>query len=171
TMQWMSVFTGILIILMAWSNQVENWPILGNWTNFMRSIIQQIFAKTKELPIAFRSFSFGIANGVLPCGLVYLGLTNALGGTTIVQSTLAMSAFGLGTIPAMFFMPLIAKSNWKIRLPKVVIACALSLIGLFTIMRGMNLGIPFISPQIKMEIIDQHGKPSLQCCEDTCLTK
>lgn len=171
TMQWLSILCGFIILLMAWSSQVENWSFLGKWTKLMSSFVQSIFVKTKELPLAYRSFSFGLANGLLPCGLVYVGLTNALGTTSILNSTLAMTAFGLGTLPAMFFMPLIAKSKWKVRIPKIVISIALSLIGLLTIVRGMNLGIPYLSPKINLEIPARHVQPTMQCCEESCSTK
>jgi sulfite exporter TauE/SafE len=168
TLQWLSIASGILIIGMAWSNQVENWPIIGVWTKKITSLIQLIFRKTKELPLAYRSFSFGIANGLLPCGLVYLGLSNALGSGSLTTSILSMSAFGLGTLPAMFFMPLIAQSNWKVRVPKIIIALILTLIGTLTIMRGLNLGIPYLSPKIHIQLNKSHTSPSIECCDDTC---
>jgi hypothetical protein len=169
TMQWLSILCGFLIILMAWSNHVENWPLLGKWTNLMSSFVQRIFAKTKELPLAYRSFSFGVANGILPCGLVYLGLTNALGAQNIIGSILSMTAFGLGTLPAMLFMPLIAKSKWKVRVPRIILALVLTIIGALTILRGMNLGIPFVSPKMNSVLnMDDHQSPSLKCCNDSC---
>lgn len=171
TMQWLSILSGILIIGMAWSNQVEQWPIIGLWTKKMTALIQLIFLKTKELPLAYRSFSFGMANGLLPCGMVYLGLTNALGSGTLLSSVFSMLAFGFGTLPAMFFMPLLAHSKWQIRIPKIVIAIALTLIGSFTILRGMNLGIPYVSPKMNIDDTRSHQTPSIECCEDTCTVR
>lgn len=168
TMQWLSILSGILIIGMAWSDRVEQWPILGIWTKKMSGVIQGIFQKSKELPLAYRSFSFGMANGLLPCGMAYLGLTNAIGSGSILSSTLSMTSFGLGTLPAMFFMPLIAHSKWKINVPKRIIAIFLTLIGILTIMRGMNLGIPYVSPKMNTELNQTHLSPSLECCEDSC---
>lgn len=171
SMQWLSIASGVLIVAMAWSNHVENWPILGIWTRKMSSFIQVLFRKTKDLPLPYRSFSFGLANGLLPCGLVYLGLTNALSSGSLASSIASMTAFGIGTLPAMFFMPLIAQSKWKFRLPKYALATALTVIGLLTILRGFNLGIPYLSPEINKKSIDVHGSPSLQCCKDTCAVR
>jgi sulfite exporter TauE/SafE len=168
TMQWLSILSGILIIGMAWSNQVEQWPIIGVWTKKMTALIQLIFRKSKELPLAYRSFSFGMANGLLPCGMVYLGLTNALGSGTLFSSVLSMLAFGIGTLPAMLFMPLLAHSKWELRIPKIMIAISLTLIGILTILRGMNLGIPYVSPKMNIEDTSSHQTPSLECCKDTC---
>lgn len=171
SMQWLSIASGVLIVAMAWSNHVENWPILGIWTRKMSSFIQVLFRKTKDLPLPYRSFSFGLANGLLPCGLVYLGLTNALSSGSLASSIASMTAFGIGTLPAMFFMPLIAQSKWKFRLPKYALAIALTAIGLLTILRGFNLGIPYLSPEINRKSIDVHGSPSLECCKDTCTVR
>ena len=171
TMQWLSILSGILIIGMAWSDKVEQWPIIGVWTKNMSRLIQVIFQKTKKLPLAYRSFSFGLANGLLPCGLVYLGLSNALGSGEILTSILSMTAFGIGTLPAMFFMPLIAQSKWKVQIPKLIIAILLTFIGMLTIIRGMNLGIPYISPKIHIDSNESHTSPSLECCEDSCQVK
>jgi sulfite exporter TauE/SafE len=168
TMQWLSILCGILIILMAWSNHVENWPLLGKWTNLMGALIQRIFAKTKELPLAYRSFSFGVANGILPCGMVYLGLTNALGAQNISGAILSMITFGLGTFPAMFFTPLIANSKWNFHFPKIMITLVLTIIGSITILRGMNLGIPYVSPKMNYGLNNDHRTPSLKCCKDSC---
>jgi hypothetical protein len=70
----------------------------------------------------------------------------------------------------MFFMPLLAHSKWQIRMPKIIIAIALTLIGSLTIIRGMNLGIPYVSPKMNMKRTTSHQTPSLECCEDTCST-
>ena len=171
TMQWLSILSGILIIGMAWSDKVEQWPIIGIWTKNMSRLIQVIFQKTKELPLAYRSFSFGLANGLLPCGLVYLGLSNALASGNLITSILSMTAFGIGTLPAMFIMPLMAQSNWKVRIPKPIIAMLLTLIGTLTIIRGMNFGIPCISPKIHIDSNESHTSPSIECCEDSCQVK
>jgi sulfite exporter TauE/SafE len=84
---------------------------------------------------------------------------------------LSMAAFGIGTFPAMFFMPLIAKSKWKVRVSKTMIAVVLTIIGSLTILRGMNLGIPFVSPKMNPVLKTEHKAPSLECCKDTCSMK
>jgi sulfite exporter TauE/SafE len=137
----------------------------------MSRLIQVIFQKTKKLTLAYRSFSFGLANGLLPCGLVYLGLSNALGSGEILTSILSMTAFGIGTLPAMFFMPLIAQSKWKVQIPKLIIAILLTFIGMLTIIRGMNLGIPYLSPKIHLDLNESHTSPSIECCDDSCQVK
>jgi sulfite exporter TauE/SafE len=46
-------------------------------------------------------FGFGMANGLLPCGLVYASLAIPVASGNPVIGALAMTAFGIGTMPAL----------------------------------------------------------------------
>ncbi|MGB0717004.1 MAG: sulfite exporter TauE/SafE family protein [Phycisphaerae bacterium] len=46
-------------------------------------------------------FFAGLANGFLPCGLLYAVLASALASGDVVRGSMIMVIFGLGTIPAM----------------------------------------------------------------------
>jgi len=92
----------------------------------------------------------GIVNGFLPCGMVYLALAGALSASRIEYSILFMFFFGAGTMPGMLMMGLLGwriklsvRRQWKKIMPFFIIGMA----GLL-ILRGLNLGIPFISPQL-----------------------
>lgn len=88
----------------------------------------------------------GVLNGFLPCGLIYFALAGALTATSIQNSVLFMALFGLGTIPAMlFFMYFKSFINAKINIKRVV-PYMLLIMGFLLVLRGMNLGIPYISP-------------------------
>jgi len=50
-------------------------------------------------------YTLGLANGLLPCGLVYAALSLALAAGNAHTATLMMAVFGLGTMPAMMLMP------------------------------------------------------------------
>ena len=50
-------------------------------------------------------YALGLANGLLPCGLVYAALSMALASGSAYKATLMMCLFGIGTIPAMMFIP------------------------------------------------------------------
>jgi len=94
---------------------------------------------------------FGIANGFLPCAMVYIALAGALVTTEVQHSVLFMAMFGLGTMPAMiaisyfrqFFSLRIRNSFRKI------VPIFISVMAVILILRGMNLGIPFISPVLQ----------------------
>ncbi|HSJ16277.1 MAG TPA: sulfite exporter TauE/SafE family protein [Longimicrobiales bacterium] len=46
-------------------------------------------------------YAFGMATGLLPCGMVYAALALSLAAGSPAGGALAMSAFGLGTVPAL----------------------------------------------------------------------
>lgn len=94
-------------------------------------------------------FSIGFLNGLLPCGLVYMGISGSIATGNALHGMLFMMAFGLGTLPFLFsisytsnLISLRMRQTIRKAVPFVVgtMACLL-------IMRGMNLGIPYISPK------------------------
>ena len=94
---------------------------------------------------------FGIANGFLPCAMIYIALAGALVTTQVSHSVVFMAMFGLGTLPAMFavnyfrqFFSLSLRNSFRRAVPVFVFLMAVILI-----LRGMNLGIPFISPVLQ----------------------
>ena len=93
--------------------------------------------------------AIGILNGFLPCGLIYFALAASLTASSIAGSIGFMAAFGLGTLPAMMgFMYFKSAINKRINIKKVV-PYALLIMGVLLVVRGMNLGIPYLSPEIQ----------------------
>lgn len=95
--------------------------------------------------------TIGFLNGFLPCGLVYMALIGAMALASASQGALYMIVFGLGTLPLMSAAALFAKfikGKWAIRVRKAI-PIFVVLIGLLFILRGLGLGIPFISPKLK----------------------
>jgi sulfite exporter TauE/SafE len=96
------------------------------------------------------TFIIGVMNGFLPCGLVYVALAGALVSDRALEGAFYMMAFGAGTVPALLVLPLIGnvfnlayQNLVRKMLPYLVI-----LLGILFIMRGMNLGIPYLSPKM-----------------------
>ena len=92
----------------------------------------------------------GTLNGLLPCGLVYVALSSSTLTNNYTEGALTMFVFGLGTLPSLLFGSVF--SNWiknKISFIKNTWLISLSyvLIGLLLILRGSNLGIPYLSPK------------------------
>lgn len=92
----------------------------------------------------------GSLNGLLPCGLVYVALSSSTLTNNYTEGALTMFVFGLGTLPSLLFGSVF--SNWiknKISFIKNTWLISLSyiLIGLLLILRGSNLGIPYLSPK------------------------
>lgn len=94
-------------------------------------------------------FGVGLLNGLLPCGMVYVALAGALAQPSVVESAAFMALFGLGTLPAMTavsiapsFVSVQARASLR-RLTPITTA----VIAVLLIVRGLALGIPYLSPQ------------------------
>jgi sulfite exporter TauE/SafE len=111
-------------------------------------------ALRKQLGKLFQSKNFsslffiGILNGLLPCGLVYLALTSSVISGSSLNGVLFMSFFGLGTFPAMMATILLGNYlNQQVRLKiSRALPVFLFLMAVLLVLRGLELGIPFVSP-------------------------
>ena len=146
--QQLSIAVGILMIL------VILLPKNFQKYNFSKSISRLIMkvksALGKELKKKGNDtfFTIGFLNGFLPCGLVYMAVFGALTTTNPFSGSLYMFLFGLGTIPLMTtmvyvgnFANVIIRKRIQQAIPYVVV-----FIGMLFILRGLGLGIPYISP-------------------------
>lgn len=98
-------------------------------------------------------FGMGIANGLLPCGLVYLALAGASSTFTPWDGALFMTFFGLGTLPALAAVGAIAKHlSLSLRSKaRRLIPITMILMGGLLIARGLDLGVPYLSPKASVE--------------------
>jgi uncharacterized protein len=111
---------------------------------------------------SFQSLFFiGLLNGLLPCGLVYIAIAGAIGTGSAMQGTFYMILFGLGTIPMMLgisvagnMMGLALRNKINKIIPVLVVV-----VGLLFILRGLDLGIPYLSP--KKQMIEQKFENNL----------
>lgn len=95
-------------------------------------------------------FAVGLLNGLLPCGLVYLALAGAAGTGNAADGAIFMTAFGAGTAPMMLALSLFGKAlhaGLRMQFQRAIPALVTVLAVLF-ILRGMSLGIPYISPDL-----------------------
>lgn len=112
-------------------------------------------------------FGFGMANGLLPCGLVYASLGIPVAASDPMVGALAMTAFGVGTIPALTAVAMglrrVVMKNMALRrvLAAGVLMAALWSIGLRTGLLGerhMDHG-PGMENMPAMEQAPQGGAP------------
>ena len=104
-------------------------------------------------------YTTGLLNGLLPCGLVYLALAGALSAPGVAGAAAYMALFGLGTLPLMLALSLtgqLVPMLWRGRLRRAVPVLAMALAGLF-IVRGLGLGIPYLSPRLGATITPNKG--------------
>lgn len=123
-----------------------------------------------------RSFSslffIGLLNGLLPCGLVYMAIAGAIGTGEVLLGSLYMIMFGLGTIPMLLSISIagnILNAAVRRRINKLIPVLVV-VVGIFFILRGLSLGIPYLSPpkeKIEMKFEkslekEQHGNEGRQ---------
>ena len=95
-------------------------------------------------------YLIGFLNGLLPCGMIYVALTSALATQNIFYGGLIMVFFGVGTMPVLIMVAIGGQyvgSGFRNKAQRLLPVFIFSL-GIFLILRGMNLGIPYLSPQL-----------------------
>lgn len=99
--------------------------------------------------------TIGFLNGFLPCGLVYMAVFGSLASASALQGSLYMFLFGLGTVPLMtsaIYLGKFLNATIKQRIQKAVPVFVV-IIGLLFILRGLGLGIPYLSPAPIVEMV------------------
>jgi sulfite exporter TauE/SafE len=96
------------------------------------------------------SFFLGILNGLLPCGLVYVALSAAVASGSMWLSAAFMAVFGLATVPLMLFLVLFASQLSAVYRSKMrkLLPVFTAIIAVLLILRGLDLGIPYVSPHL-----------------------
>jgi sulfite exporter TauE/SafE len=93
-------------------------------------------------------FVIGFLNGYLPCGMVYMALAGAIAMATPTQGFLYMAIYGLGTIPLMtliIYFKTFFSIQFRTKIQKAIPYFVFA-IGILFILRGLGIGIPYISP-------------------------
>lgn len=110
----------------------------------------------------FATFTIGLLNGLLPCGLVYLALAGAMATFHPAHGALFMMFFGLGTLPFLLGISMVApyltpivRQRFRQMTPYIV-----GIMGVLLIARGLDLNIPYVSPilpdSVQAEIHECH---------------
>ncbi|MBX2922750.1 MAG: sulfite exporter TauE/SafE family protein [Chitinophagaceae bacterium] len=147
--QWMSVTMGAIILLVLIFNYFRHSAMQVSFINRLYKIIQQRISSVLRSPGGLYSYLWlGMLNGLLPCGMVYIALATALTLSGTLDTVLFMAMFGVGTLPAMIAVSYVGLSmNIALRRTfKKIIPYGMAFVGILLILRGLNLGIPFISP-------------------------
>ena len=148
--QYLTIAVGILLIIMAVSS--FGGKDFATRIPFISKLLLKVkmnLGKILQRPDYKSRFATGILNGFLPCGMVYMALTASLAAGGILESSLFMLLFGLGTFPFMFavvFLGNFITSTFRVKILKVIPVMMIILGGLF-VLRGMELGIPYVSPK------------------------
>lgn len=155
--QQLSIAVGILMILLvAFPNKgFKKNKLTAFFYRFIGKIKQQLGA-TLQKKSADTFLTIGFLNGFLPCGLVYIAVFAALAAGSVMESALYMVFFGLGTLPLMsvaIYAGAYLKGISRQKIQKLI-PVFIVIIGLFFILRGLGLGIPYLSPKPVTEVVD-----------------
>ena len=154
--QQLSIIIGVLMILVVLIPQQT-----FNKYNFSRPVYRLISKVKSALGSAMKKktmdtfLTIGFLNGFLPCGLVYMALFAAIAGGNALNGILYMAVFGLGTIPLMntaIYFSQFLKGKARQRIQKAIPVFVI-LIGALFILRGLGLGIPYLSPAPVYELV------------------
>jgi hypothetical protein len=110
--------------------------------------IQKHIVLLWKIPSRSSFVILGMANGILPCGMVYLAVAGALNVSQVSNGVFFMAMFGLGTLPPLFalsFFGSMIKLSLRNRIRQIT-PLIIATMAIILILRGLNLGIPFISP-------------------------
>jgi hypothetical protein len=127
--------------------------VLSNY-NFSKPVYRLISKIKSSLGKQFKNksyqslFTIGLLNGFLPCGMVYVALFGAIAMQSVPFGVFYMLLFGIGTIPMMssvIFFNSIMTVRFRNKVQKVIPYVGI-IIGIMFILRGLGLGIPYISP-------------------------
>jgi len=148
--QYVSITLGVILLIigLVYFIPASKINIALPWADFVKKQIGRFIGKPAILPL----FITGVLNGLLPCGLVYMALSAAITAPTISQAVVTMYAFGIGTLPMLVSLTLL-KSKAKFlhfQLAKKLVPVTMFALGSLFVLRGMNLGIPYLSPKVKM---------------------
>lgn len=142
--QYISILSGILILIVA-ASRLFNFSA-GRMNAKLLQPFNQLFSYA--LKHKANHLIIGIVNGFLPCGLVYLALTGALNTGAVNTAIEYMFWYGMGTVPLMFIAGISAGFTSAIFRRKLnqMIPYLMVMLGIWFILRGMELNIPYLSP-------------------------
>jgi sulfite exporter TauE/SafE len=143
-----SITIGVLILLYF----ISSTGLIPSFTkrSGLHKKIQSVIIHYMGQPSYKNLFITGAANGLLPCGMVYLALGAAAASGDMATAGVFMAFFGIGTLPLLaalsiggiYIGPSIRKKISRVS-PYVTL-----FMGALLILRGLNLNIPYLSPHI-----------------------
>ena len=149
--QELSIILGVVILVslgiyFTGRQNKKNGKILMRYTSIVKKPLIYLFKKKTFASLLV----IGIINGLLPCGFVYIAIAGSLSTGSVLSGMFFMALFGLGTFPVMLSASLFGNViREKFRIPYSKILPSLSIvIAILLILRGLNLGIPYISPEL-----------------------
>ena len=154
--QQLSIITGVIMLLLViipkkklgkFNPEYSGFKVVSKLKNYLGRELR------KKKPDTY--FAVGFLNGFLPCGLVYMAVLGAIAAGSSLEGSLYMVLFGLGTIPLMTAAIWISNIiSEKVRkYVRRLIPVFVAVVAILFILRGMGLGISYVSPDLEPEKI------------------
>ena len=145
--RWVSLAIGVLLlagVLLSFGHvaSVKAAQMVG--------ILKTEFGKLLRHRTVSGTFLLGVLNGLLPCGLVYAACAGAAASSGVISGTAYMLAFGAGTVPMMVAIGIAGKKiQFALRFKlQHLVPVTLLVMSALLILRGLALGIPYLSPDL-----------------------
>ncbi len=167
--QWVSIIMGAVMILSViapslYKNRFDTEKTVFGFVGKLKMSLRKLFSQSSHSSL----FLIGLLNGLLPCGLVYFAIAGAIATGSFYSGSLFMFIFGLGTIPMLLAVSLIGNMitlELRKKLTRVI-PYTIVFVGVLFILRGLSLGIPYLSPPEKAMTVPvektEDAKPA--CC-------
>ena len=161
--QWVSIALGcfIIAIVLLPGRVTSGLDVMTQRVPYIGTVKKAIALLFQQRTLSALTL-IGMLNGLLPCGFVYMALAGALTRGSVIGGSVFMILFGMGTIPMMFtvaFSHQLFSAGIRSKIKKSVPAFIV-ILGAMLIIRGMNIGIPYMSPRF-----DDKGHIKKSCCQ------
>ena len=150
--QGVSILSGLLILIAAFSRIFKF--SLGKTDSLLLKPFNQLFGYA--LKHRANHLIIGVINGFLPCGFVYMAMAGALNTGNVSTAVTYMFWYGLGTLPLMFIAGISAGFTTALFRKKInrFVPYLMLCLGVWFILRGTTLNIPYLSPAQPATTID-----------------
>jgi sulfite exporter TauE/SafE len=148
--RWVSITLGVMLLagLFA-SRKLSSWRPVSALVERLKSSMAVMLRQRSFVSLAV----LGLLNGLLPCGLVYVAAAGAVTTGEVLSGVGYMAAFGAGTLPMMFAISVSGKLfpvSLRLKMQRAIPVSVFVLAALL-ILRGMALGIPYLSPDLAQQ--------------------
>lgn len=158
-----SVIAGVLLLMIVviprkWETAIAEISIFKNASEWLKGAFRKVF----QVKSISSLLLIGILNGLLPCGLVYTALIASVAYGSVLGAMTFMLFFGLGTLP-MLAVVFNVKTMLSLGIRKKInkmIPVGIAIVAVILILRGLSLGIPYISP-----VLPDHISEKGKCCQ------
>ncbi len=147
--QQLSIIIGVIMITLVLipSKTINNYNVSKPVFIIISKVKSGLGAALKKKTVD-TFLTIGFLNGFLPCGLVYMAVFGAIASGNALEGSIYMAFFGLGTIPLMttaIYFGQFLKGTMRQKIQKAIPVFVV-MIGVLFILRGLGLGIPYLSP-------------------------